>query len=408
MKTLYLECHSGISGDMTVAALLDLGGDEAALRGGLDSLGVEGYHIHIARANKRGVDACDFHVHLEDRGGQDHGGHSHSHGDEHSHVHRNLDDIRRIILGSAITDRARELALRIFQVVAEAEAKVHGLPPEEVHFHEVGAVDSIVDIVGAAILVDSLGVDRVCATPLCEGQGTVRCQHGEIPVPAPATLEIARAHGVPLHITPTRGELVTPTGAAIVAALAESYAPPEAMAVKAVGYGAGKRDYDAANVLRATLWEELPGGADSVVKLECNLDDMTGEELARACEILLEAGALDVWCTPITMKKSRPAQQLSALLPPTLEEEMTRLLFLHTTTIGVRRSTHLRHTMERRSAVLQTPYGAVEAKESRYGDICKIKVEYESARALAKARGIPLHEILRAAYSGGKRKELKD
>lgn len=422
-RTLYLECNAGISGDMTVAALLDAGGSEEALRRGLESLGVGGYHLHTGRTAKAGIGAMRFAVHLEDQEGDggvlphthaehdhshDHGhaggGHTHSHG-EHTHEggrahhHRNLWDILSLIGNSALSDRAKELAEKTFRIVAEAEARVHGLPVEEVHFHEVGAVDSIVDIVGAAILVDNLGVDRVACTPLSEGQGVVRCQHGVMPVPAPATMEILRRWRLPFVITDNDGEMVTPTGAAIVAALAESFEPPRNAALTAVGYGAGTRDFAVANVLRASLWEDSASdGADTVTCLECNLDDMTGEELARACELLLEAGALDVWCTPVTMKKSRPAQQLSVLLPPELEKEMVRLLFLHTTTIGLRRCTQQRHVMERRPVSLETPYGPVEAKESRYGEICKIKIEYESAKELSDRCNVPIREIVRGAF----------
>ena len=434
MKTLYLECLSGISGDMTVAALLDLGADEQVLREGLASLQVDGYTLEISRVDKSGITACNFdvkladealHIHDHNHGhshalenghehshthdddhehslAHDHGhehNHTHDHGHEHEHVHRNFSDICAIIEASAISPRAKQLAVRMFEIVAAAEAKVHGKPVDEVHFHEVGAVDSIVDIVGAAICIDNLQIDKVICTPLREGTGTVRCQHGIMPVPAPATLEIIRAHNIPLQITQNKGEMVTPTGAAIVAALAPRFGTPQESYILATGYGAGKKSFaPLANVLRASLLQETHAEAGTVVKLECNLDDMTGEALAFACEKLFSAGALDVWCTPIIMKKGRPAQMLSVLAEPALEKDLARVLFKHTSTIGVRVSLHNRHTMHRQSAQVCTPYGKVVTKELFYDEICKTGIEYESAKQLAQSAGVSVDKVFRAAY----------
>lgn len=413
MKTLYLECNSGISGDMTVAALLDLGADAGVLAKGLASLEVSGYEIAISRVQKAGIDACDFDVQLTPPHRHHHGdaqhnhghehdhphGHDHPHSHDHAHEHRNLGDILAIIDGADITPAAKKMARNIFTVVAEAEAKVHALPLEEVHFHEVGAVDSIVDIVGAAICIDNLGVERVICSPLSEGTGTIRCQHGVIPIPAPATLEIAAARGIPLVITDNMGEMVTPTGAAIVGALAHSFGRPEQMIVRATGYGAGKREFNTANVLRAMLIETATGSDDSVLLLECNLDDITGEQLAYACEKLLEAGALDVWCTPATMKKSRPAQVLSVLATPAQEKAMARLCFLHTSTIGVRCQLLRRHVMERSLRQVETPYGPLTVKDCSWKDIQKTTVEYESARDLSENCKMPIDLIYHSAYN---------
>lgn len=391
MKTLYLECYSGISGDMTVAALLDLGASEEALRAGLSSLDVSGYDIKISRTAKCGISACDFNVIL----------HKHEHEHGHHHEHRGIAEINAIIDGSEITDNAKALAKKIFYIVAEAEAKVHGLPVGEVHFHEVGAVDSIVDIVGAAICADNLGIGRVLCTPLREGQGTVWCGHGRVPVPAPATLEIAKTHAIPLVLTDNQGEMVTPTGAAIVAALCggDSFSAPQGLTVLKTGYGAGKKDFKTANLLRASLVELSghggPGETDEVLELECNIDDMTGEQLAHAMLLLLETGALDCWLTPVIMKKSRPAQHLSLLIEPAREEEFTRLLFRHTSTAGIRVTPHRRTKMRRRSKRVETVYGELYVKEFFYDDICKTSVEYESAKKLSIAKDIPISEIYR-------------
>lgn len=275
-QTLYLECASGISGDMTVAALLDLGADEAALRKALASLPVEGYQVAVSRVAKSGLDVCDFAVLLDEaHENHDHDmeylhgphpegerthehehTHDHAHGHSHPHEHRGLGEILHIIDHGALTPRAKELARRIFTLLAQAEAKAHGVPVEQVHFHEVGAVDSIVDIVAVAVCLDDLDITEAIIPALNEGQGFVRCQHGVIPVPVPATLNIAQAAGLALHILPVEGELVTPTGAAIAAALKTSEALPERFRVVKTGYGAGKRSYSVPSILRAMLIEE--------------------------------------------------------------------------------------------------------------------------------------------------------
>ncbi len=281
-KELYFECYSGISGDMTVAALLDLGADRKALEDGLASLGIDGYRLSFSRANKNGIDAYDFcvelteteeHPHDHDHGHGEHPHehphiHDHSHGVQphgvgesahihaHPHVHRGLPEILAIIDSGAITKGAKAIAKKIFYVVAEAEAKVHGKPIDEVHFHEVGAVDSIVDIVGAAICLDNLGIEKVYASPLYEGTGYVRCQHGLMPVPAPATAQICANYHIPLKITANKGEMVTPTGAAIIAALADQFSLPDVFVLEKIGVGAGKKDFVCANVLRVYLLGE--------------------------------------------------------------------------------------------------------------------------------------------------------
>ena len=274
MATLYLECLSGISGDMSAAALLDLGANAEGLQKMLHALPVDGYHVHISQKEKCGIRCCDFDVHLEEDGNahahaHDHGHehdhehshdhpHEHDHHHHHPHVHRGLSDVTAIIDASTLSERAKELAKKMFGFVAEAEAQVHGLPIDEVHFHEVGAIDSIIDILSVAYCLDDLGIDRIICSPLSEGTGYVWCQHGKMPVPAPATLEIARRCGIPLVITDAEGEMVTPTGAA-VAALADEYKIPEGLTVLRVGYGGGKQDFPHANVLRAMLVREAGG-----------------------------------------------------------------------------------------------------------------------------------------------------
>ena len=365
-KILYLECNSGISGDMTVGALLDLGADRHVLEHALESLGVGGYHLHFGRKDVCGLDSYDFDVHLEEDGHEhsmrmthehshehdhshdhphphsheDHHGHSHAHqhGDGHPHVHRNLFDIYQIIDRLESNDRVKELARRMFRIVAEAESKAHGLPVEQVHFHEVGAIDSIVDIISVAVCVDDLGVDDVVVSALAEGHGHVHCQHGVLPVPVPATAHIASAYGLNLRFTDNDGEMVTPTGAAIAAALRTRDSLPDSCRLLKIGMGAGNRIFRQANVLRAMLMEtsHTDAGADngemaldgqSMWVMETNLDDCTGEILGFVMELLLEAGAADVWYTPIYMKKNRPAYTLSVLCR---REEREKLEEIHT------------------------------------------------------------------------------
>mgnify|MGYP000799210604 FL=1 len=353
-QTLYLECSSGISGDMTVAALLDLGADKDVLLRALNSLPVQGFEIEISRVKKAGLDACDFHVKL-DKAHENHDhdmeylhGHEHGHGHEHehrhdadaaahhSHEHRGLPEILEIIDKAKISDQAKATAVRIFQILAGAEAKAHGVPLEQVHFHEVGAVDSIVDIVAVAVCLDNLEVTEVIVPFICEGRGTVRCQHGILPVPVPAVVNIVEAYQLPVSITQTEGELVTPTGAAIVGAVRTSGNLPRQFVIKRLGMGAGKRNYERPSLLRAMLIEQRKE-EESVYKLETNIDDCTGETLGYVMNRLLEAGARDAHFVPVYMKKNRPAYELAVICDEEKIPEMEQIIFEETTTIGIRR-----------------------------------------------------------------------
>lgn len=411
MKTLYLECYSGISGDMTVAALLDLGADREKLIKTLESLGVEGYHLHFGRVSKCGIGAYDFDVHLEETAEHHHThehGHPHEHAHEHthehpheqhSHAHRNLADVTAIIDRADLTPRAKALAKAIFGRVARAEAKVHEKPVEEVHFHEVGAVDSIVDIVAAAFCIDNLGIDSVVCSPLFEGYGTVRCAHGVMPVPAPATAEIAAEGNLVLRMTDQFGEMVTPTGAAIAAELSGGKAPQGDFQIVKTGYGAGKKDFERANVLRAHLIAsgKETGSTETVCQLMCNLDNMTGEHLGFAMERLFEAGARDVWFTPIQMKKNRPGTLLSVLCMPEEADALTECILRHTGSLGVRRQEMTRTVMQRAGDTVTTPYGDVEVKRGTLGQLKKVAAEYESARKTALTADVPIKTVYRDA-----------
>ena len=417
-KILYLECYSGISGDMTVGALLDLGASRERLEKALESLHVDGYNLHFGRTKKCGIDAYDFDVHLEEDG--HHHGEEHCHGEEHHHdeehphegghhhphVHRNLNDIYEIIDRMEEKEEVRQLARKMFRIVAEAEAKAHGLPIEQVHFHEVGAIDSIVDIISTAVLVDDLQVDRVIVSPLSEGRGYVRCQHGVMPVPVPATAGIAAAYGLKLRLTDNEGEMVTPTGAAIAAALGSGDRLPERYVIRKVGIGAGNKDFKNANILRAMILEpEEEAAKKKLWVLETNIDDCTGEALGFVMEQLLKEGAKDVWHTPIYMKKNRPAVLLSVLCTEEERETMEEIIFIHTTTIGIRRYQVERTALARREIRVETPWGPAKAKVCSRGGRPWVAPEYESVKSICENQGISFEQAYRTIRRMGEEME---
>ena len=483
-KILYLDCASGISGDMTVGALLDLGASREKLVQALDSLGVSGYHLHFGRTKKCGIDAYDFDVHLEEeehhhahehghehehshdehdhehhhahsheemcehsRGDELHS-HEHSHEEElhfhehshdendhdhhhahehahdyahshehehthdhmHPHVHRNIHDIFEIIDRLDASDRVKNLARRMFEIVAEAESKAHGIPVSEVHFHEVGAIDSIVDVISAAFCLEDLGIHRVVVSPLSEGHGFARCQHGLMPVPVPATANIAAAQGLELTLRDVEGEMVTPTGAAIAAAFRTESALPKKYQIEKIGIGAGNKDFAHANILRAMLLTdktvEVETGKDghdesSMWVMEANVDDCTGEALGYAMEVLLEAGARDVWYTPAYMKKNRPAYVLHVLTTAEKREELEQLIFSCTTTIGVRRYPVERTILPREVKEIQTRYGAAKVKICKRGGVDTCYPEYESVRTICRETGKSFMEVFHGVMEDG-------
>ncbi len=399
MRTLYLECNSGISGDMTVAALLDLGANRGKLEEIINAMNL-GCTLHFGRRAKNSVDAYDFDVILpEEHEHHHHHEHHHEHTHEHhhhNHEHRSLKEITPIIDNSLLPDDAKALAHKMFDIVAEAESKVHGLPKDEVHFHEVGAVDSIVDICAVAFCITDLGIDRVISSPVSEGTGEIRCQHGIIPVPVPATLEITKAHSIPLTIKDVKGEMVTPTGAAIVAALADSFERPQNMTPAKIGYGAGKKDFPHANILRAFLFDTSTDALrDEIIVLETNVDDSAAEELGYCLQKLFDAGVKDAFFTPIYMKKGRPAYSLTVMCKPDVENEAVRLIFTHTSSVGLRRRVLDRIIMDREKVEVETPYGTVKANKFSYGDFSKISLEYDSVKALADEQNISISKIYR-------------
>lgn len=393
---LYIEGSCGASGDMLAAALHALGGSEAKVRAALAPLAAEGLQFAWQKAASHGIAGERFAVELPESFGKDahhapHAGHG------HAHAHRHLADVQAILARLPMEPRARALAEAAFALVAEAEAEAHGCAVEEVHFHEVGALDSIADIVATAVLFADLGVTGCVVEALAEGCGTVHCAHGELPVPVPAVLNIARKTGLPLERTAVRGERVTPTGIALAAAMRTAAALPERFVVRRVGIGVGERDFGCANVLRAMVIEAEGAPAEEAVEMEANLDDCTGEALAVASEKLLAAGALDVALVPCTMKKSRPGIILRALAREADVPALAEVLLRETTTIGLRTHKVRRITMAREAVTVSTPYGPVQAKRCRYGALERVYPESESVRAVAERAGVGYPEVFAVA-----------
>lgn len=435
-KTLYLETSSGISGDMFVAAMIDLGADPEALERALNSIPADGFMVEISSVKKSGIACCDFNVILDaahenhdhdmaylygpapvsSAAPQEEAHHCHCHEDEeahHCHCHggeephhhhehhhhhgRHLAEILDIIDATDMTDSAKALAGKMFHIVAEAESLAHHMPLEEVHFHEVGAIDSIVDIIAAAVTFDSLGITDVIIPCLTEGRGTVRCQHGVLPVPVPATMNIIEAYDMPLTIMEAKGEYVTPTGAAIAAAICTTHQLPKAFRIVATGLGAGKRAYtERTNILRAYLIEgnAMEEGKDEIVKLETDIDDSTGEALGYTIDRLMRAGALDVHYSPVYMKKNRPAWELTVICKKSRMEELEDIIFKETTTIGIREfPSVMRSILRRNQKQVETPFGIAEVKEVALPGERRFYPEYESVKAIAEKEHLPFAEV---------------
>lgn len=406
-KTLYLECYSGISGDMTVAALLDLGADREVLKESLKSLPVGGFRTEITRVKKSGLDACDFSVILE-QDNHDHdmeylhgseksytGHHEYTHSHEYPHEHRGMKEITEIIQKSEMTARAKKMAMRVFGILAQAESKAHGVPVEEVHFHEVGAVDSIVDIAAIAICMDNLDISNVIVPVLYEGTGFIRCQHGQIPVPIPAVTHIAETHKLKLKITDIQGELVTPTGAAVVAAFRTSDRLPEDFTMLKTGIGAGKRQYRCPGILRAMLIRETTDIQikDIIWKLETDMDDCGGEMMGHVMNLLMANGAREVHYTPIYTKKNRPAYTLTVICKESEREKLENLIFSETTTIGIRRVEMERTILQREIQKKDTPVGTAIVKACTLPDgNIRYYPEYENVAELAERNQLSFRE----------------
>jgi hypothetical protein len=427
-KTLYLECNSGISGDMFVSSLIDLGADQKVLMEVLESIPIDGYQVQISRVKKSGLDACDFavildkehenhdhdmgYLHGEHEKYHEHGNHHHENSNHrqvhsqnhpHPHEHRGFNQIQHIIEHTQMTDSAKELAIHIFDILAEAESKAHGLPKDQVHFHEVGAVDSIVDIIAAAVCFDQLSIDQVIVPELSEGKGFVRCQHGMIPIPVPATANIIAAHNIRLHPLNVEGEFVTPTGAAIVAAIQTGNQLPESYRITRIGIGAGKREYERPSIVRAMFIEPDTAKKDEIYKIESNIDDCSGEVFGYVMEQLLAAGARDVNYMPIYMKKNRPAYQLNVICKECDLSRMEEIIFKETTTIGIRYMKMERTILPRHVEDFASSLGKAKIKICEFSDTVRAYPEYESVKALAGQCGISYQEAYQIILSEWKK-----
>ncbi|MFV0414308.1 MAG: nickel pincer cofactor biosynthesis protein LarC [Oscillospiraceae bacterium] len=434
MKTLYLECNMGAAGDMLMASLLELLPAPGAFLAQMNALGLEGVTVTALPAEKCGI--VGTHIAVKMQNGQEeesedadpagqvphshspgghqhtheghphthsheeehshaqepHGGHSHT-GHPHSHPHRGMAEIRQLIGGLAVSPKVKQNIEAVYALIAEAEAKMHGRPVSEVHFHEVGALDAVADIAGVCLLLEQLAPEEIVVSPVHVGSGFVRCAHGLLPVPAPATALILQ--GVPTYSGSIRGELCTPTGAALLKHFATRFGPMPTMEVEKIGYGMGKKDFEAANCLRS-FWGRAGASARQtgrVAELRCNLDDMTGEAVAFAGEQLLQSGALDVFTTPVQMKKGRPGLLLTCLCEEERAEEFAALLLRHTTTLGVRQTLCSRYTLAREIKEYKTPYGNVAVKVSSGYGVQKSKAEYEDLAAAAREHAVTLQQV---------------
>lgn len=382
MRIAYFDCFSGISGDMAIGALLDAGLSFEALRTQLAALNISGYALAAEKVKKHGIAGTKFHVDVHDPGPH----------------HRRLRDIEAILRASRLEGQIQERALAVFTRLAEAEALIHHTTVDDVHFHEVGAVDSIVDITGTVIGLHALGVQRVLASPVNVGAGFVRAAHGVLPVPPPATAELLK--GAPTYARGQDGELTTPTGAALLATLAEAFGPLPALCVEQIGYGAGSKDLPhAPNLLRVFIGEDnTRGDADLITVLEANLDDMNPEWFEYAQEQLFAQGALDVFYTPIFMKKNRPATKLTVLCESGKVDVLADVLFRDTSTFGVRTYEVRRQKLQRFSQVVDTRYGLIAVKIGQWrGQVVQVSPEYESCRQAARRCGVPLKDVYQAA-----------
>ncbi|MFN9743492.1 MAG: nickel pincer cofactor biosynthesis protein LarC [Acidobacteriota bacterium] len=461
-RTLYLDCFSGISGDMFIGAMLDLGLDFELLRTELQKLGVEGFTLRVARVDRSGISATKFdvdihpahhhdhhhshdhhhdhhhdehghrhghdHHHDHDHGHSHHHHHEHGHGHEHDHhhhdhnheaggghapqdetgghdhAHRSLSEIKQIINRSALSAGVKARALEIFERIGEAESKIHNIPLETVHFHEVGAIDSIVDIVGSCIAIEALGIEQVVSSPIHVGSGSFKCAHGTYPVPGPATAALLR--GVPSYAKDIVGELATPTGAAIVANLTSDFRQLPLMKIERVGYGAGTRDFPKfPNVLRAfigELVEDADATPATVTVIEATIDDLSGEVFGHLMQRALEAGALEIFYQPVQMKKNRPGVLLTLLCHNSDRERMAQLIFTETTTVGIRYREERRQILVRRKEKVRTPYGLISVKIAcdEQGRVINRHPEFEDCRRAAEVHQVALRVVQLAALQG--------
>lgn len=428
MKTLYLECTMGAAGDMLTAALLELTEDRQAFIDKMNALGLPGVTVAAEPAVKCGITGTHMkvtvngaeeesedvhdghhhdHHHDHDHGHEHHHDHDHEHhhdhdhdhhhDHEHHHHHASVADIEALIDGLKVSDKVKADAKAVYALIADAESRVHGRPVSEIHFHEVGTMDAAADVIGVCLLMEQLAPEQVIVSPVHTGSGHVHCAHGILPVPAPATALLLE--GIPSYGGQVKGELCTPTGAALLRYFASRFGDRPVMATAAVGYGMGKKDFEQANCLRAFLGES-EGQREQITKLECNLDDMTGEEIGFALEQLFKAGARDAWTQAVGMKKSRPGVLLSVVCLPEDADGLAAVMMKYTSTLGIRRQDLSRYTLRRGIETVGTPYGEVRVKRASGMGVERAKPEYDDLAALAEKHGVPLETIRKEIRQG--------
>lgn len=405
MKTLYLDCGMGAAGDMLTAALLELLPKREEIIEELNNLGIPGVTVKAEAVSKCGIggthisvrvhgeeESEDMHEHTHEHSHEHTDEHHHDHGHGHQHHHHSgLHEIEHIVEKLSVSEQVKKDILAVFGLIAEAESHVHGMPVTEIHFHEVGTMDAVADIAAVCMLMERLAPDQVIVSPVHVGSGQVKCAHGILPVPAPATAYILQ--DVPIYAGEIRGELCTPTGAALLKYYADRFGAMPVMRTTAIGYGMGQKDFPAANCVRALLGETESAG-DTVAELCCNVDDMTAEAIGFATETFLAAGALEVYTTSVGMKKSRPGIVLNVMCRESMKDEMVRLIFRHTTTIGIRENISRRYTLDRSIENVQTQYGEIRKKVCNGYGVTREKYEYEDLARIARQRGISVGEVL--------------
>ncbi|MCF6411341.1 nickel pincer cofactor biosynthesis protein LarC [Pseudalkalibacillus salsuginis] len=397
MKCLYLDCQSGISGDMTLTALIDLGADIQYITEELEKLPIDPFKLGVKQVDKKGIASKELVLELFNSiGSHHHHEHDEHHhrDDSHHHEHRKAATILEMIEHSDLPVRVKERSKAVFEVIALAEGKIHGMDPADVHFHEVGSMDSIIDVIGVCLGLENLNVERIIASPVPTGYGKVQMAHGLYPIPAPATAEILK--GIPLADFHVEAELTTPTGAGFLKALASEFGQIPAITMERIGYGAGKKNFDHPNVLRAILFEErlVEQDREPIEVLECQIDDMTGETFGYVMEKLFESGALDAYYTPVQMKKNRPGTLVTVLASPSHSDSLEEILLHETSTFGIRKTLWNRIALERRIEVVETSFGNISVKVGyKNHKIYQVSPEYEDIRKAAMQYGIPFEEV---------------
>ena len=419
MRTLFIDCYMGAAGDMLTAALLELFDDPEAMCKELNAMGIPGVEYIAEKTVKMGVTGTRMRVLVkgeEEGAGEEHGHeheHDHSHEDDHDHAeehhhnhnhqnhhdhenshhsHSSMADIEFVINSLKAPEKVRKDALNVYKIIAEAESRVHGTTVSEIHFHEVGTMDAVADVTACCYLLDKLDADRVVVSPVHVGKGTVKCAHGILPVPAPATALILK--GVPTYSGNTEGELCTPTGAALLKYFAGSFGDQPLMKIEAIGYGMGKKDFEELNAVRILLGEDA-GMTDKIVELEMNLDDMSPERIGFACDRFFELGAVEVYTTPVYMKKSRPGVVLTVMVKEDKRDEMVRAIFKYTTTLGIRENVSKRYALKREIVSVNTPFGEIHKKQSAGYGVVREKYEYDDLASIAHGEGISIDEVIR-------------